>query len=76
MGSPCWDKNNIPLFEILLVTVSVNHNTFALDDIVEYPSGRFPVHAKVPRPRVEILTLCLQESDLEKPSIVNLIQRE
>ena len=40
---------------------------------VECPSQRFPDHAKIPRPRVEILTLCLREADPEKPSIFNQI---
>jgi hypothetical protein len=40
---------------------------------VECPSSRFPDHAKIPRPKVEVLTLCLQEADPEKPSIFNQI---
>lgn len=40
---------------------------------VECPSQRFPDSAKIPRPRVEILTLCLREADPEKPSIFNQI---
>jgi len=38
---------------------------------VECPSGRFPVHAKIPRPKVEVLTLCLKEVNPENPSIFN-----
>jgi len=40
---------------------------------VECPSQRFPDHAKIPRPKVEILSLCLREADPEKPSIFNQI---
>ena len=40
---------------------------------VECPSQRFPDHAKIPRPKVEILALCLREADPEKPSIFNQI---
>ncbi len=40
---------------------------------VECPSRRFPDHAKIPRPKVEILTLCLKEADPEKPGIFNQI---
>ena len=40
---------------------------------VECPSTRFPDNAKIPRPKVEILTLCLQEANPEKPSIFNQI---
>ena len=37
--------------------------------LTECPSLRFPAHVK--RPKVEVLTLCLQEADPEKPSIFN-----
>jgi len=40
---------------------------------VECPSSRFPEDAKIPRPKVEVLTLALQEADPEKPSIFNQI---
>ena len=42
---------------------------------VECPSSRFPEDAKAPypRPKVEVLTLALQEADPEKPSIFNQI---
>jgi hypothetical protein len=75
--SPRWDKNNIPCLKTFFVAVSVNDNALTLDDIVECTSGQFPAHAKCQDPlRVEILTLCLQECDLEKPSPIKLIQRE
>jgi hypothetical protein len=38
---------------------------------VDCPSNRFPSH--VPRPRVEVFTLCLQEANPDKPSIFNQI---
>ena len=38
---------------------------------VPCPSTRFP--ADLPRPKVEILTLCLQEANLDRPSIFNQI---
>lgn len=38
---------------------------------VPCPSTRFPAH--LPRPKVEILTLCLQEPNLDRPSIFNQI---
>ncbi len=40
---------------------------------VECPSSRFPEDAKIPRPKVEVLTLALQDTDPEKPSIFNQI---
>jgi len=42
---------------------------------VECPSSRFPEDAKAPypRPKVEVLTLALQDADPEKPSIFNQI---
>jgi hypothetical protein len=40
---------------------------------VECPSSRFPVDAKIQRPKVEVLTLALQQADPEKPSIFNQI---
>ncbi|MFH1628238.1 MAG: transposase [Pseudomonadota bacterium] len=40
---------------------------------VECPSGRFPEDAKIPRPKVEVQTLALQQADPEKPSIFNQI---
>ena len=40
---------------------------------VECPSRRFPEDAKIKRPKVEVLTLALQEADPEKPSIFNQI---
>jgi len=40
---------------------------------VECPSQRFPDHAKIPRPKVEILSLCLREANPEKSSIFNQI---
>jgi hypothetical protein len=40
---------------------------------VECPSSRFPEDAKITRPKVDVLTLALQEADPEKPSIFNQI---
>ncbi len=40
---------------------------------VECPSSRFPEDAKIQRPKVEVLSLCLQEADPENPSIFNQI---
>jgi len=40
---------------------------------VECPSRRFPEDARIPRPKVEVLSLCLQNADLENPSIFNQI---
>ncbi|MBU0698528.1 MAG: transposase [Pseudomonadota bacterium] len=40
---------------------------------VECPSSRFPEDAKITRPKVEVLTLALQQADPEKPSIFNQI---
>jgi hypothetical protein len=38
---------------------------------VECPSSKFP--SEIQKPKIEVLTLCLQEADLEKPSIFNQI---
>jgi len=40
---------------------------------VECPSSRFPEDAKIPRPKVEVLALVLQQADPEKPRIFNQI---
>ena len=40
---------------------------------VQCPSQRFPIHPKIKRPKVEVITLCLREADPEKPSIFNQI---
>jgi len=40
---------------------------------VECPSRRFPEDAKIQKPKVEILSLSLQEADPENPSIFNQI---
>jgi len=40
---------------------------------VECPSRRFPEDAKIPRPKVEVLCLALQEADPGNPSIFNQV---
>lgn len=38
---------------------------------IECPSKRFPINPNIKRPKVEVIALCLQEADPEKPSIFN-----
>ena len=58
------------------VLYRLNHPESLFKEIrikVECPSHRFPTQAKIPRPKVELFTLCLQEANSEKPSIFNQI---